>query len=95
MDNIPSDVNLARTIDTQLILIESNDVVPLNLAEKVQLNIKLITKTPLPTNSHPIMETIILLNKYDNKQPQDCKPNSGIHQGTDNVCQSIMTISAK
>ena len=63
MDNFPADNNLARTIDAALILFESKDLVPVELAEQVQSNRKLIPKTPSPTSSHPVIGNIIQTQK--------------------------------
>jgi hypothetical protein len=63
MDNFLSDTNMARTIDAELILFESKGLVFVELAEEVQLNRKLIPKTPSPTSSHPVIRNIIQTQK--------------------------------
>ena len=57
MDNFPSDINLAGTIDAHLIIMETQDVVPLDLMAKVQSNTKLIPKPLSPSSSHPVRQT--------------------------------------
>ena len=59
MDNFPSDNHMSRTIDAAPILFEAKDLVPVELAEQVQSNRKLIPKTPSPTSSHPVIGNII------------------------------------
>ena len=59
MDNFPTNDNMARTMDAQLILIEGRDLVPIELAERVQSNRRLVPKTPSPTSSHPIIGNLI------------------------------------
>jgi hypothetical protein len=64
MDNFPSDINMAQTIDAQLILFEAKDPVSTELAEKVQSNRKLIPKTPSPTSSHPLIGNLVQIRKH-------------------------------
>ena len=63
MDNFPTNDDMARTIDAQLILLEARDLVPTELTEKVQSNKKLIPKTASPASSHPLMRNPIQTQK--------------------------------